>query len=83
MANDDSDPTEDMVKKEIAAAIAIFKEDHIIKNLGELRDRVFGNTPGGTSTTEGTPPPASDPPRESAGDKKKRKGLWWGEYETQ
>ncbi len=84
MANDD-DPTEEMVKREVAAAAKILREDGHALGLKALHDKI-DKLLGGTSdesddSTEGKPPPKSEDPKPSAGEKQKKKGLWWGNYE--
>ena len=74
------DPTEEMVKAEIAAAVKILREDgvHISKTVGSLFEKFQGTKteppaeppkPG-----EGDPPPKKDPPAEPP----TKSGLWWG-----
>jgi hypothetical protein len=63
--------TDEEVKKEIADAIAIVREDKI---LAFMR----GNGPKPDNGPTNDPPPPNNNPNEPP----KRKGLWWGE-ETQ
>lgn len=83
MANDE-DPTEEMVKREIAAAAKILREDgHALslKTLHDKLDKLLGGTSNESDdSTEGKSPPDSGNPKPSAGDKKTKKGLWWGNY---
>lgn len=74
------DPTEEMVKKEIADAVRILKDDgmHISKTIGGLFAKFQGKPDiEPVEPKEGDPPPKKDTPTEPP----KRKGLWWGERE--
>lgn len=81
--SDQTDPTEDMVKREIAAAVEILRSDASLKHsrsmderLGRLEAR-FG---GGDDTGNGdgkTPPPKKEDPATPPASKKR--GLWWGD----
>lgn len=72
------DPTEEMVKKEIADAVKILREDgvHISKTIGGLFDKLQGKNepPAPEPPGEGNPPPKKDTPAEPP----KKSGIWWG-----
>lgn len=70
-------PTEDMIRKEIAAARRIIREDKLIKSHGELRERLDKHFPDNSKTGDDGPPKPPDPvpPKETP----KRTSLWWGE----
>lgn len=72
--------TDDEVNDEIQKALAIFREDHIVKRLGAIESLLpKGNSTGDNNPpkTDGEPPPAKEPRDSSANNKKK--SLWWGE----
>ena len=66
------EPTEAVIKREIAAARRIIREDKILAKL----NKAYPDEP---ATDPNTPPapPAKDPP-----EPKKPRGVWWGEQET-
>lgn len=78
----DTDPTEDMVKAEIAAAVKILREDVGLKHskttaerLEKLEARFGGDN--GTGNGDKTPPPKKDEPAQPPATTKR--GLWWGD----
>ena len=82
---DDTDPTEDMVKREIAEAVKILREDAGLKHsrsmderLARLEQRFGGSTDNGDGDEgKNKPPPKKETPSEPAASKKR--GLWWGD----
>ena len=81
MANED--PTEDMVRREMAAAVEILRSDMYLthsKTMAERLDKLEARFGGGDDTGNGdgkTPPPKKEePPSPPAS---KRRGLWWGD----
>jgi hypothetical protein len=76
-----TEPTEAMIKSEIAAAKAILREDKLIKSHGELRERLDKHFPDNSGDGgEGDPPKPPDPvpPKE----KPSRRSIWWGEEKS-
>lgn len=72
-----TDPTEEIVKREIAAARKILQEDRHAAGLNELRSRFDTHFPDNSDPSKtGKPkPPDPVPPKEQP----VRKGVWWGE----
>ena len=78
------DPTEEMIKREIAAARAILRDDSVLKSHRELSTRLdkhFPPEPSPDNPPDSDPgkppsPPRKDPPPVL----KQRGGLWWGEF---
>lgn len=80
MADTDEDPTEAMVKREVAEAARIIREDYGLKAMREMFRDYFGdpkpkNDEMVVEESDATPPPAKKAPAE----KPKKRGLWWGE----
>lgn len=86
-----TDPTEDMVRKEIVDAVRILRDDgvHVTKAFRKLSkltaDAEKPETPAekpGEKTeepTEGKPPPArEEKPGEPPAPKTEKRGVWWG-----
>ena len=67
-----AEPTEAIIKREIAAARRILREDKILAKLG----KAFPDEP----VTDPNAPPA--PPPKDPPEPKKPRGVWWGEQET-
>lgn len=63
------EPTEALVKREIARARQIIREDRILAKL----DRHFPDEPP-ADPDQPPPPPDKDPPEPP-----KKRGVWWGE----
>jgi hypothetical protein len=63
------DPTEAIIKREIARARQIIREDKMLAKLA----RAFPDEPP-ANPDQPPPPPAKDP-----ADPPKRRGVWWGE----
>lgn len=74
--------TDDEVQKEIRDAIAIAREDGILKHVRGLHEKLdklmTPENPEG-EPTEGQPPPEGEPKDSNAQDKKQRRSLWWGD----
>lgn len=72
--------TDEEVTAEIQQAIKIFREDHVVKSLGELKSLLAkpGSNDDSASgdDTSGNPPPAKEPKDSTV---KPKKSLWWGE----
>lgn len=69
--------TDDEVLGEIRKALDIFREDHVVKRIGALEEKLLGGIkPPADDDTEGKPPPAK-PPKDSA--EKPKRSLWWGD----
>ena len=65
-----TDPTEALVRKEVARARKILREDRVLEKLNKAYpDEAPEEDPNGPT------PPAKQPPKEQP----KRRGLWWGE----
>ena len=64
-----SEPTEAIIKREIAAARRIIREDKILAKL----NKAYPDEPK-TDPNAPPAPPAKDPPAPTV-----KKGLWWGE----
>lgn len=82
MANED--PTEDMVKREMQAAIEILRSDEGLKHSRSMDERLarlearFGGDDGSGGNGDGkNPPPKKDAPADPPANKKR--GLWWGD----
>lgn len=77
--DEEQDPTEEMVKREVAEAMRIFRSDHdhVTTSVRGLLEEFFGEKKPKEETDDTpTPPPAKeDPPKAT----KKRKGIWWGD----
>lgn len=70
------DPTEDIIKREIAKARRIIQSDKHSEGLRGLSERFDKHFPDNSGGTDGPPsPPPAVPPKETP----KRKGIWWGE----
>jgi hypothetical protein len=72
------DPTEELVKKEIAAARKILQEDRHAAGLNALTSRFDTHFPDNSKKDGDTgkpKPPEAVPPKEQP----VRKGVWWGE----
>lgn len=65
-----TEPTEALIRKEIARARRILREDRI---LGKL-DKAYPDEPEPDGDGDGPKPPAKTDPKEQP----KRKGIWWG-----
>lgn len=77
MAND---PTEEMVKKEIAAAAAILREDGHSVRLSKIEEKLakaFPDDPEVGKNGNTSPPPKKE---EGENAQPPKKGLWWGEH---
>jgi len=77
---DNTDPTEDMIRAEIAKAVEILRSDgiHIHKTYAQFQKTLTPDKPNDKQDkqdTTGQPPPAKDTPDP---DPIIRKGLWWG-----
>lgn len=75
--SDGDDPTEDMVRAEIAAAVKILREDglHVRKTIGDLLTAGKPAEPPAEEETEpkeGDPPPKKEKPAAT-----EKKGIWW------
>lgn len=71
--------TDDEVTEEIQRALAIFREDHIVKRLGNIESLLPKGNSSGTDNdpkTDGEPPPVKEPKESNT---TKKKSLWWGE----
>ena len=69
------DPTEDIIKREIAKARDIIREDRIMAKLGKH----FPDEPEGKDGKDGpTPPDKKEEPGKS-GEKAARRSIWWGD----
>jgi hypothetical protein len=66
------EPTEDIIRREIAAARQIIRDDKILSKLGKH----FPDKP----ETDPDAPPV--PPKKEPEEPPVRKGLWWGEART-
>jgi len=70
------EPTEAIIRREIAAARRILREDKILRSHSEMRERFDKQFP---VAPEGTPQPPKPgdpkPPKPEGG----RKSLWWGD----
>jgi hypothetical protein len=77
----DTDPTEEMVKREIAEAVRILRDDgvHISKTVGTLWEKMNAPKaePPKEDPGEGDPPPKKEKPAEEP-PKPEKRGLWWG-----
>lgn len=78
------DPTEETIRKEIADAVRILRDDgvHIHRSYTKFKESLGGDPPvdpPAIDPPEGGPPPpkppATDPPKTT------KKGIWWGERE--
>lgn len=73
------EPTEAIIRREIAAARRILREDRVIKSHSEMRERFDKQFPPDPVAPEGTPQPPKPgdpkPPKPEGG----RKSLWWGD----
>lgn len=67
-----SDPTEDIIKREIAAARQILREDRLLAKL----NKHFPDDPPPHDPKDGPPPPD---PKDPPADPPKKRGIWWGE----
>jgi hypothetical protein len=81
-----SDPTEDMIKREVAAAAKILREDGHSVRLAAIEAKLAKQFPDEPEPGSGEPPaddgkpkapPKKDAPAPSGGGK--RPGLWWGD----
>jgi hypothetical protein len=74
------DPTEEIIKREVAEAARILREDGHAANLSAIRaklDKHFPDeNPDGGDIKDGPKPPDKKDPADAP---PKRKGLWWGE----
>jgi len=70
------DPTEEIIKREIAKARRIIQSDKHAGALKGLADRFDKHFPDNSGGTDGDPPKPPDPvpPKETP----KRRGIWWG-----
>jgi hypothetical protein len=74
-----NDPTEDVVKREVAEAARILREDGHAVRLSAIEAKLnkhFPDEPPEDDPNGPPKPPDAIPPKEP-GDKKK--GLWWGD----
>ena len=70
-----AEPTEEMVRREIARARRIIQSDKHAEGLKGLSERLDKHFPDNSGKTDDTPPaPDPIPPK----DNPKRKSLWWG-----
>lgn len=74
----DDDPTEAMVRREVAEAARIIREDYGVKAMREMFREYFGDPKPKTDEftseeSEATPPPAKEKT------KPKKHGIWWGD----
>jgi hypothetical protein len=70
------DPTEEMVKKEIAKARRIIQSDkhsEALRGLSDRFDKHFPDNSGNPGDDDAPSPPPPVPPKETP----KRKGIWW------
>jgi hypothetical protein len=70
------DPSEEAIKREVAAAARILREDGHAVRLAAIEARLDKAFPEQDPPNPLTPP--RNPPKPSGG---KRKSLWWGEIE--
>jgi len=71
-----ADPTEDIVRREVARARRILQEDGHRVELRSLRERFDKHFPEESPEEEGKPkPPPANPPKDPAPEKKG--GIWW------
>lgn len=75
--------TDEEVQEEIRKAFSIFREDHIVKSIRGLEEKLSGLAGKRSDTSdsdagEGDPPPVKDKPSEG---NKPRKSVWWGELD--
>jgi hypothetical protein len=72
MTTSDDNPTEAMVRREIAAARRILREDRILAKLGK-------HFPDEPPSDPGAPPPDKKDPPGDPTPVTPKKGLWWGD----
>jgi hypothetical protein len=77
----ESDPTEESIRKEIADAVRIAREDgmHIHKTYARFQKSLEGKPPTPPTPPTGDPkdpPPLKDTPPPTP---TKKKGIWWGD----
>lgn len=72
-----TEPTEDIIKREIAAARRILQEDRHHAALSGLTERFNRQFPEEPSAPEGTPPPPK-PRTDPAPPAAPKPSLWWG-----
>jgi hypothetical protein len=72
-----SEPTEDMIKREIAAAAKILREDGHSVRLTRIEEKLARQFPDPPDDDPSGKPGA--PPRKDPAPKPVRKSLWWGE----
>lgn len=71
-----TEPTEEIIKREIAAAREILRSDRHHAAISGLTERFDKHFPAEPENPEGTPPaPKAKPPAEPAAPKA---SLWWG-----
>jgi hypothetical protein len=76
-----NDPTEDVIKREIAAAAKILREDGHAVRLSAIEaklDKHFPDEPEGDDDPNGPKKPDKKPEPSPSGTKP-RGGIWWGE----
>jgi hypothetical protein len=81
-----ADDVEGIVKREVAAARAILREDRILKSHAQLHarfDKHFpeeseGNNPESSTNDPDKPPAPQAKPPQAAKTDDKPKGIWWG-----
>lgn len=71
--------TDDEVTEEIRKAFAIFREDHIVKSIRGLEEKLSGLAGKGNSSSDPVDPPKKNQPNN--GDKPRR-SMWWGEVDN-
>jgi hypothetical protein len=83
----ETDPTEETIRKEIADAVRILREDgvHIHRTYKRFQETLTPTdpptdppSPKDPPANPTDPPPPKDPP---ANPPKKKKGIWWGDRE--
>lgn len=74
------EPTEEVIRREIAAARRILREDKLIASHAALTARLDKHFPEAPEGTPQPPAPAAQG-KPAGGDVKARRSVWWGDEE--